>query len=876
MLRGRRRPVAPARLRRLRLCSADSAFCSARRARLSELEVRFRLGDRVLARFERPHRFSAACCSCSTSAWRRVSVRWISSSVFARSSISASRAGDALLDALDRGPRFSMSRSRAERAVETYSGSGADGAGALAAPRLRRSLRSRCSTSVCVELSACSRSATACSRCSSKCSRCLASSEAVAKSALPRRALARALRAPRPGSRRPGSCRKRRSEPRTPPRGPRARVHALRVRAPPRPGALSAPREAPPAGPRDVRDRRRARRARPPVAATASPSVEASPRNRSSSDSRSCSAVELSSSSFRPSAWSASASPAPPRAARDRPRARRARLPSRPRLRPRLDASLRNRRALTHALQGRRALVELLPGLLLVGLCLRQLLRRAARDRPPSRRARGARVQLCPSGVVGSGPVERFLSLLPRSASPSSSAPRAPSSFSRRARSCSAAASLAARFSSFGPSSLLGDLCLERREPIALGAEQADASGPGGARGAPACAAPGLARAPAPRSCAPVRAGSASAPRAPDPARRGAACLPACGRATGWPLRARHYTSRRIREERLRSNDLGGARVQGSVERIAVAVAAVGLLVVATGSAGTVIATPISTDPYTNTSSYHADAGRARHVLVRDHDRRRVPDRPLHRRRGVEHRLGDLDRQRRRPGRPASCPATTVYASPPGRGTRISDPAVAYDPEHDVWMISSLAHRRRHAAAHGGHRRAAPPTAGSPGRTPSPSSLDPARSTTRTGSPATRGRPARIYGNCYVGVGRHRRRATADDEHVDRRRPDVGPGHTPERRPSGSAASRSPSRTAPCRARIDGQRRHPSRSVSTDGGTTCTARRRRRERQRARRRRAACGPSPLPSAEVDGGGQGLRRVAGLPVPRRAAPRTTSC
>ena len=38
---------------------------------------------------------------------------------------------------------------------------------------------------------------------------------------------------------------------------------------------------------------------------------------------------------------------------------------------------------------------------------------------------------------------------------------------------------------------------------------------------------------------------------------------------------------------------------------VAVAAAAVGLLVVATGSAGTVIATPISSDPYMNTSSQH-------------------------------------------------------------------------------------------------------------------------------------------------------------------------------------------------------------------------------------------------------------------------------
>ena len=35
-------------------------------------------------------------------------------------------------------------------------------------------------------------------------------------------------------------------------------------------------------------------------------------------------------------------------------------------------------------------------------------------------------------------------------------------------------------------------------------------------------------------------------------------------------------------------------------------------------------------------------------------------------------------------------PGTTVYATPPGTFARISDPAVAYDPKHDVWLIVSL------------------------------------------------------------------------------------------------------------------------------------------------------------------------------------------
>src|SRR5438132_1096286 len=36
-------------------------------------------------------------------------------------------------------------------------------------------------------------------------------------------------------------------------------------------------------------------------------------------------------------------------------------------------------------------------------------------------------------------------------------------------------------------------------------------------------------------------------------------------------------------------------------------------------------------------------------------------------------------------------PGITVYTSPPGPYARVSDPAVAYDARHNVWMVSSLA-----------------------------------------------------------------------------------------------------------------------------------------------------------------------------------------
>src|SRR5213593_1892187 len=36
-------------------------------------------------------------------------------------------------------------------------------------------------------------------------------------------------------------------------------------------------------------------------------------------------------------------------------------------------------------------------------------------------------------------------------------------------------------------------------------------------------------------------------------------------------------------------------------------------------------------------------------------------------------------------------PSTTQYSSPPGPWNRISDPSVAYDPKHNVWIIAGLA-----------------------------------------------------------------------------------------------------------------------------------------------------------------------------------------
>jgi len=121
---------------------------------------------------------------------------------------------------------------------------------------------------------------------------------------------------------------------------------------------------------------------------------------------------------------------------------------------------------------------------------------------------------------------------------------------------------------------------------------------------------------------------------------------------------------------------------------VAVAAAAVGLLAVASGSAGTVIATPISSDPYTNTSSQHKtqlepDSFAYENTIVATFQTGRFFD-------GGSSNIGwATSTNGGRTWTTGMLPGTTIYQN--GPWARISDPAVAYDPLHDVWMISGLA-----------------------------------------------------------------------------------------------------------------------------------------------------------------------------------------
>lgn len=119
-----------------------------------------------------------------------------------------------------------------------------------------------------------------------------------------------------------------------------------------------------------------------------------------------------------------------------------------------------------------------------------------------------------------------------------------------------------------------------------------------------------------------------------------------------------------------------------------------GALAMVLALAGTALAvvplTTVSTDPYTNTTSYHQtelepDTYSFGSTIVGVFQTGRFSDGGANNigwatstNNGVSWTNGFL-------------PSTTVYSTPPGPWDRISDPAVAYDPKHSTWMITGLA-----------------------------------------------------------------------------------------------------------------------------------------------------------------------------------------
>ena len=124
----------------------------------------------------------------------------------------------------------------------------------------------------------------------------------------------------------------------------------------------------------------------------------------------------------------------------------------------------------------------------------------------------------------------------------------------------------------------------------------------------------------------------------------------------------------------------------------AVAAAALGLLFVATVSAGSVVPTPISNDPYTDAGSGH------------QHKTQVEPDSFAHGQTivgvsqsgrwfgggGSSNLVFSSSQNGGQTWTTGGLPGTTVNANPPGPWPRISDPSVAYDAQDDVWLALGL------------------------------------------------------------------------------------------------------------------------------------------------------------------------------------------
>jgi hypothetical protein len=114
----------------------------------------------------------------------------------------------------------------------------------------------------------------------------------------------------------------------------------------------------------------------------------------------------------------------------------------------------------------------------------------------------------------------------------------------------------------------------------------------------------------------------------------------------------------------------------------------VALVVAAAASGGSVVATPISSDPYTNPTSQHRTQvepdsfGFGNTVVATFQTGRFVNG-------GGSSNIGwATTTNAGRTWTTGMLPGTTVFQN--GPWSRISDPSVAYDPAHGVWMISTL------------------------------------------------------------------------------------------------------------------------------------------------------------------------------------------
>ena len=304
----------------------------------------------------------------------------------------------------------------------------------------------------------------------------------------------------------------------------------------------------------------------------------------------------------------------------------------------------------------------------------------------------------------------------------------------------------------------------------------------------------------------------------------------------------------------------------------AVAVAVLGLLVVATVSAGSVIPTPIGDDPYTDGGSGHQHKTQlepdsfafGQTIVALTQSGRWFGGG------GSSNLVFSTSQNGGRTWTTGGLPGTTVNSG--GPWPRISDPSVAYDPQDDVWLALGLgidAGGSGHIllvnrSTDGGLTWSNPVVAGHRARN---------ASGTRPGSPATRGRRARTTATATsssttTAPATHMSMVTSTDGGVtwgpcSRRRLLVGSG-----RPAGRAAERQ-------RDRAVLERRRRGELVPLDERRHELGRlRARRQRHRARRGRATSARSrcrPPRSPETARSTSPGRTAGSAP----AAARTTS-
>ena len=112
------------------------------------------------------------------------------------------------------------------------------------------------------------------------------------------------------------------------------------------------------------------------------------------------------------------------------------------------------------------------------------------------------------------------------------------------------------------------------------------------------------------------------------------------------------------------------------------------LVTAAAASGGSVIATPISSDPYTNQSSQHRTQVEPDSFGYGDTVVATFQTGRFNVGGGASNIGWATTTNAGRTWTTGMLPETTVFQG--GPWSRISDPAVAYDPLHDVWMISTL------------------------------------------------------------------------------------------------------------------------------------------------------------------------------------------